>query len=168
MESQNIETMELKTENPLNDFQKAALDKADQELADLRKELESKKYLIDIDKADIAKLKNFNENDAPWKFTESLGVIEVEKDLAKAVKEGKLYIGAIAIEAIYYYMSKVEGKGKTTNATAFEDVKDYIRILKAVTGGMERVKADNDKLRNAEFVVAARREGIDTDVPAEQ
>jgi len=168
MESQNIETMELKAENPLTDFQKAALDKAEQELEAIRKELESKKYLIDIDKTDIAKLADFIENDAPWKFTEALGIIEVEKDLAKAVKEGKLYIGAIVIEAIYYYMSKVEGKGKTTGAIAFTFVKDYIRILKAITGGMERAKADNEKLRNAEFVVAARREGIDTDAPVEQ
>jgi GTPase involved in cell partitioning and DNA repair len=168
MESQRIEMEPLKAENPLNDFQKIALEKAEQDLESFKKELESKKYLIDIDKSDILKLKNFNENDATWKFTESLGVIEVKKDLDKAVKEGKLYISSVAIEAIYYYLSKVEGKGKSTNASSFDDVKDYIRVLKAITGGMERVRADNDKLQNAEFVVAARREGINTDIPENQ
>jgi hypothetical protein len=170
MESQNIAQVEDQMEavSSLNAFQQVALEKAEQELEAIKNELASKKYLIDIKKEDIVRLQNFNTNDAPWKFTESLGVIEVEKDLQKAAKDGNLYIGAIAIEAIYYYLSKVEGKGKTTNATAFENVDDYIRVLKAVTGGMEKVKADNDKLRHAEFVAAARKEGIDTDSEAQQ
>ncbi len=169
MESQNIVQVVDQNEvvSPLNDFQQAALEKAEKDLEAIKNELASKKYLIDIKKEDIIRLQKFNNDDAPWKFTESLGVIEVEKDLQKAAKDGNLYIGAIAIEAIYYYLSKVEGKGKTTNASAFENVEDYIRVLKAITGGMEKVKADTDQLRNAEFVVAARREGIDTDTPEE-
>jgi hypothetical protein len=33
---------------------------------------------------------------------------------------------------------------------------------------MERVKADNESLRNSEFVVAARREGIEPDSSLEK
>lgn len=154
---------EVEAGNSLTDFQKTALDNAEKELETLSNELQSKKYLIDLKKEDIVLLESFNKLDAPWKFTECLGIVEVEKELASAVKAGKLYIGAIAIEAMYYYMSKVEGTGKSTNTESFKNVDDYIRVLKALTLGMERVKADNEKLRQAQFVVAARREGIDPD-----
>lgn len=154
---------EVGLENPLNEFQEKALKEAEEKLEKLKTELSSKKYLIDCSKDDIKMLEEFNRVDAPWKFTECLGIVEVKKDLKEAVKSGKLYINAIAIEAIYYYLSKVEGKGETTNTKSFANIQDYIRVLKAITGSMERVKSDTEKLRNAEFVVAARREGIDTD-----
>ena len=154
--------------NSLTAFQQAALVTAEQELEAMRKELGTKKYLIDVKKEDIALLVKFNENDAPWKFTECLGVVEVEKELKNATKEGKLYTTAVAIEAMYYYLSKVEGKGKGTNTEAFKDVTDFIRVLKAITNGVDRIKTDNEKFRNQEFVVAARREGINTDeLPAD-
>ena len=94
--------------------------------------------------------------------------VEIEKELKESIKSGKLYIGAMPIEAIYYYLSKVEGKGKTTDTTTFKNLEDYIRVLKAITTGMEKMKIDNEKLRNAEFVVAARREGIEPDSTVEQ
>lgn len=158
-------------ENPvtsLTDFQKEALEKAEKDLDVLRDEIMKKKYLIDLSKSDIVLINNFNNNDAPWKFTECLGIVEIEKELKESVKSGKLYIGAMPIEAIYYYLSKVEGKGKTTNTTTFTNLEDYIRVLKAITTGMERMKIDNEQLRNAEFVVAARREGIEPDVTVEK
>jgi hypothetical protein len=83
--------------------------------------------------------------------------------MKKATKEGKLFVGSLAIEAIYYYLSKVEGKGSSTGTQSFKTAADYIRVLKSITAGVERVKADNEKVRNAEFVVAARREGIEPD-----
>ena len=155
-------------ENPLNEFQLKALKEAEENLEKLRTELEGKKYSIDLKKEDIILLEKFNRLDAPWKFTECLGIVEVEKSLNEAVKSGKLNINAIAIEAIYYYLSKVEGKGKTTNTETFKDIFDYIRVLKGITNGMESVKADTEKYRNAEFVLAARREGIDTDKSSEE
>jgi hypothetical protein len=161
MEATEIVTTELKSE--LNEFQRAALETAEKELEKLKTEVESKKYLIDMSKEDVALLAAFMEKDAPWKFTESLGILEVEKEMKKATKEGKLFAGALAIEAIYYYLSKVEGKGFSTSAQAFKSAADYIRVVKAITAGVERVKIDNEKVRNAEFIVAARREGIEPD-----
>lgn len=148
----------------LNEFQLKALEDAEKALEALKKETDNKKYLVDLKKEDIALLVKFNKSDAPWKFTECLGIVEVEKQLATAVKEGKLYCGAIAIEAMYYYLSKVEGKGNVPNGEAFSAVEDFIRVLKAITSSVERIKIDNEKLRNQEFIVAARREGINTDV----
>jgi hypothetical protein len=161
MEAQTIAPEKM--DSPLNQFQQAALEAAEKELVDLENEMSSKKYLVDIVKDDVKMLDSFIKDDAPWKFTESLGIIEVEKALKEAVKDGKIYTTALAIEAIYYYMSKVEGKGKTPNASAFKKAEDYIRILKGITGAMEKVKVDSEKVKNAQFVVAARREGIEPD-----
>jgi hypothetical protein len=151
-------------ESPLASFQNSALEAAEKELETLRKEIESKKYLLDLDKKDLQTLNNFITTGAPWKFTESLGILEVEKEMKKAIKEGKLFTTSVAIEAIYYYMSKVEGTGKNTNSTAFQGgIEEYLKILKAVMGGLEKVKADTERVQRAEFVVAARREGIEPD-----
>lgn len=158
---QNV-TQDLAPVSPLNEFQLAALTQAENELEDLRKELSTKKYLLDVEKKDVDLLKAFIANDAPWKFTEALGIVEVTREL-DAIKDGKLFIKALAIEAIYYYMSKVEGTGTLPDGKAFPSITEYLRILKAITIGVERVKADNEKLNNAEFVLAARREGIEPD-----
>ena len=161
MEEQTIE-QDLTPVSPLNEFQHAALTQAQNELEDLRKELSAKKYLLDVDKKDVELLKTFIANDAVWKFTEALGIVEVTKEL-DAIKDGKLFIKALAIEAIYYYMSKVEGTGTKPDGVSFPSITEYLRILKAITVGVERVKADNEKINNAEFVLAARMEGIEPD-----
>lgn len=172
METQTIESMPIGAENispkekTLSDFQLAALEKAEKDLEDLKKEIEKKKYLVDLKKEDISKLRSFIMKDAKWKFTEALGIIEVNKALDEASKAGKLFTSSLAIEAIYYYMSKVEGKGMTTDSNskdALQNLEDYIRVLKAITGCIEKIKLDTEKVRNAEFIVAARREGIDPD-----
>lgn len=162
MESQAIEQNQpQKTE--LNEFQLAALKEAEKQLENLKKENSAKKYLVDLKKQDIELLSKFICNDAPWKFTESLGIKEVNKELQEAIKSGKMFSTAVAIEATYYYLSKVEGKGTSTNTTAFAHIEDYLRIIKSITNALERTKVDTEKVRQAEFVVAARREGIDTD-----
>lgn len=159
--TETVENTELKFE--LTDFQKSALETAEKELETLKKEVESKKYLVDLNKEDLARLNSFICNDAPWKFTEALGILEVEKEMGKATKEGKLFTKALAIEAIYYYLSKVEGSGDSTKTSSFINVADYIKVVKAITSSVERIKQDNERVRNAEFVVAARREGIEPD-----
>lgn len=162
MEATEIVTnTELKSE--LTDFQKLALEAAEKELDAIKKEVESKKYLVDLTKEDIARLNSFISNDATWKFTEALGILEVEKEMERATKEGKLFTTALAIEAIYYYLSKVEGSGNSTNTSSYTNAADYIKVLKSIKSSIERVSMDNEKVRNAEFIAAARREGIDPD-----
>ena len=160
METQSIE--QVKTPE-LSEFQVKALKEAEENLEKLQKEFSKKKYLIDLNKQDIEMLANYISNDAPWKFTECLGIKEIDKELKECIKTGKLFISAIATEAMYYYLSKIEGKGTSTNAKAFTNIEDYLRILKSITSCVERIKADNEKIKNAEFVLAARREGIEPD-----
>jgi hypothetical protein len=162
MEAAKIANLSNGEDSPLTAFQQAAIDQAQKDLEDLRKELDTKKYLVDVDTKDIEMLKSFIANDATWKFTESLGIKEVQKEL-NDLKDGKLFTKALAIEAIYYYMSKVEGAGEKPNTVAFPNIDDYLRCLKAITNAVERIKADSEKIREAEFILAARQEGIDVD-----
>lgn len=167
MESQVITQPEKKSGNDLNEFQAAAFTEAQTQLNELQKELSTKKYLIDLKKDDIELVSKFITTDAPWKFTECLGIKEVQKELKECIKVGKFFTTAVAIEATYYYLSKVDGKGTSTNASTFCNIEDYLRILKAVTSGIEKIKIDTEKIKQAQFIVAARAEGIDTDVQAE-
>lgn len=162
MELQNT-TVENLSNNELTQFQREALADAEKELEKLKAENDGKKYLVDIEKDDIKLLSDFISKDASWKFTEALGIVEVEKEMKIALKEGKLFIKALAIEAIYYYMSKLEGSGNKPNGSAFPSITEYLRILKGISTAIERVKADNEKVREAEFVLAARMEGIEPD-----
>ncbi len=149
-------------ENTLNEFQKSALEQAEKDLEAIKTEIVEKRYTVDVEKNDIVNLKNYIIKDAPWKFTECLGIVEVEKSMAIAIKNEKLALGAVELEAIYYYLSKVEGFGKTPETeNSFKSVEDYIRVLKSITILMEDLKSDGERLRKAEFVAAARREGID-------
>lgn len=147
--------------NKLTKFQEEALKDAEKDLETMKKEMSTRKYLIDLKKEDIKLVNDFINVDAKWKFTECLGIVEVTKELESCVKSGKLFTTAVAIEAIYYYMSKVEGSGNTTDTQTFKTLSDYLRILKQITNGVERIKADGEKIRAAEFIVAARREGIE-------
>jgi len=167
MKTEETQVNTLNTANELNEFQANALREAEEQLEALRKEISNKKYLIDLNKKDIDLIEKFNALDAQWKFTECLGVIELEKEIRNAKKEKVFYANAVAVEAMYYYLSKVEGRGKTTNTETFENVDDFIRVLKAFTSGKEKIKTDGDRLSHAEFVVAARREGIEAESPVE-
>lgn len=161
MESQIVDASQK--DNSLNEFQMKELKKAEENLEKMKHELSTRKYLVEMKKEDIQLLLDFIEKDAPWKFTECLGIVEVQKDLRACLKAGKFFATAVAIEATYYYLSKVEGKGIATCSSSFKHVDDYLRIIKAITGGVERIKADGEKIKNAEFIVAARREGVEPD-----
>ena len=159
-------TQEELVETPisqLTQFQQEALDEAEKELESLKKELETRKYLVDLDKNLIKVLQNFIYNDAPWKFTEALGIIEVKKEFVAVEKTGKLFIKGLTVEAIYYYISKVEGNGLTTKSSSFTTIESYLAVVKAITTTLEKIKLDNESLREKEFTVAARREGLNLD-----
>lgn len=157
----NVNTAPAESAAPLNEFQLKAIEQAEKDLEKLKSEVTSQKYLVDITKDQIKSLNVYVTEHAPWKFTESLGIVELEKEFADSVKKGKLFISGVATEAIHYYLSKAEGKGK--NVAGFKDVNEYISILRGVVATLERVKVDADKVRDAEFVLAARREGIEPD-----
>ena len=87
----------------LTEVQQKALKEAQEKLDAFSAELETKKYFVDLSDEDIKILMGFITEDAKWKFMEALGIGEVKKELEKSVdKNGKVFIPAVAIEAIYY------------------------------------------------------------------
>ena len=119
-EQTGVQTGEVTAiEVSLTEIQQEAYALAEKELDAYREELTTKKYLVDLKKEDIKTSIDFMNNDAQWKFTESLGIGEVTKDLETSLKKnGKIFISAVATEALYYYLSKVEGTGKKVNCSS--------------------------------------------------
>lgn len=153
--------------NILSDVQAKALNEAIEKLQKTFAETEKKKYLVDLKKEDIEMLSKFMANDAPWKFNESLGIVEVNRVLAEAKKTGKLFIGSVPVEAIWYYLSKVEGKGNNTSTTSITDVESYLRIVKPFFKVRDAIAADQEVLKKLEFIIECRKQGIEPDATLE-
>lgn len=167
---EELKVSEQEQQNPqelqLTEVQKEAFIQAQKDVDDFDKELATKKYLVDLTKEDVIVIQNFIERDAQWKFMESLGIGEVLKELKTSVdKNGKVFIPAVAVEAIYYYLSKVEGVGNTVNSASIGTVDVYLRLLKAVNNARSSVATDNEKKKRLEYVLTCRAEGLDPEDP---
>jgi hypothetical protein len=152
----------------LNEIEQAAVDAAKKEVERLRKKSETEKYLIDISENDANVLETFIVTDAEWKYTEALGIQQIALDIEKSRKEKKkVFLSATAVEAIFYFLSKVEGNGSVVKGNSLKDIGTFIRILKSVSVAIEKIRKDNDALKEAEFQLASREQGI-TPEPAEE
>lgn len=110
------------------------------------KEIENKKYIIEGGSKTASSLIKFLKEDANWKFSEALGVIESTKQIESANSEiiknktKELMVPALALEAIYYFLTKVEGKGLDTAS-------EYVNnLLKPVTDALGRSKNDRNEI----------------------
>ena len=110
------------------------------------KELSEKLYVIEGKQDAVDRIIDFLKHRAEWKFTESLGVLECIKqieDSRQKLKDGKtkeLMTQSLALEAIYYFMTKVEGKGYT-------EAYDFVNnLLKPISDSLGRAKADRTAL----------------------
>lgn len=110
------------------------------------KELETKLYIIQGAETAGENLLGFIKNDAQWKFSEALGIGECVRQYESAIKNIKsgktkeLMIPALALEATYYFLTKVEGKGLATADTYVNN------LLKPITDALGRSKADREAL----------------------
>jgi hypothetical protein len=129
----------------LNAKRQKMVDFLDKKITEKEVELESKKYVLEgrIEAAEA--LQNFLTKSAQWKFSEALGVIESVKQIeeaAKALKTKKtteLMLPSLAIEAVYYFLTKVEGTG-------IEAANEYIALLKPVSDALSRSKQERQDL----------------------
>jgi len=158
-------TESAELEGGLNQIQKEAYEQAQLELDKFKKDLETKKYLVDLKLEDIKKLEGYISKEAAWKFTEALGIREVVNELGVCVTKGKLFMSAISIEALYFYLSRIEGAGDTVNSKFIESVDTYLTILKNINIVRNVIAQENEKLKEMEFITASRREGIDPSNP---
>jgi cell division protein FtsB len=143
-------------ERVLSSEQALRLKQAKEELDQLNLGAKDKKYAVGIS-TDEAKnvLVDFVANKAKWKFTESLGIIEALKTIRKEnVKSGAIMMGALEIEAIYYFMSKHEGTGE---AEALE----FHKILKPITDSLAKLREDSQNRQILEARISGLEQGLD-------
>ncbi len=109
------------------------------------KELTTKKYVIEGGLESADNIINFLTNDASWKFSEALGIVEALKQFEtakKAINTNKtkdVFVESLAIEALYYFLTKVENKGVATASS-------YIKVLKPVSDALGRAKTDRQSI----------------------
>lgn len=119
-------------------------------------ELDSKEYLIDGGESMAKELLKFVRQDAKWKFTEALGIIEIVKTLEKITSGNKkeFMIGPLELEAIYYFLSKHEGTG-------YQSAKRCVDFLKAINPAKSRKDSDGKKFEELNFKITSLEHGVD-------
>lgn len=138
---------------------KELVDKLTAELESFDKELKTKVYPVKIENDGIfLALINFIEQEASWKNMEALGIVEVSKVLNSerltGVKSGNIYLPSLPIQALSFFLSKVELKG-------LEAAERHLRFVKPIDDALKLIKLDNDKLNNLQSELAAAENGIE-------
>jgi hypothetical protein len=116
-----------------------------QEEVDARnREMETKLYIVEGGAETGEKFLKFVTEEAQWKFTEAIGVVEMTKEIEDAVANAKggkqLFLRVLPLEALWFFINKVEGVG-------LEKAKYYANnLLKPVGDALARVKADRDAI----------------------
>lgn len=135
------------------------------EIQKLQENLEKKGYIVEGGESRGLVLIDWLTNNSKWKFNESMGVIESIRQVDVAVsniRKGKtkeLYLPNLCLEAIYYFVSKVDGNG-------LEEAKFYVNeLLKPVADGLGRAKIDKDAVESKKFELASYENGIDPTKP---
>jgi hypothetical protein len=118
------------------------IDKLTEKIDKTSKVLETKKYIVDGELTSGNAILNFLKTEATWKFTEAKGVVEAVKQIQTAIdgitskKVKHLLVYSTALEAIYYFLSKVEKTG--LEAAAF-----YIdNMVLPISNALGRAKED--------------------------
>lgn len=137
--------------------------KLKQAIEDKTEELENKKYLIPGGDDVAKKIQAFIVDNAKWKFTESIGVIEVNriiKDFLADAKKKEFMIPTVALEATYYFLAKHEGVG-------LEEAETFTELLKAINQAKSRADQDKKDFEEMQFRLQSLEHGVDPDAPEE-
>ena len=88
---------------------------------------------------------------------ESVGIPKIFKAVSEeTVKNNKIYIKGLEMEALAFYLSKASGKG-------LKAAENFLAIKEAVDGGYSLREADNKRERNLQMRIEAIRNGIDNE-----
>jgi predicted RND superfamily exporter protein len=143
-QEQKVVKLSVEKNEPVGAIDKKQLDNQLAELTkkldDFEKELDKKEYLIEGGKKIAETIKEFIENNAKWKFTEAIGVLEIIKkiDIFLSGKEKEFMCGPLELEAIYYFLSKHEGVG-------VKGAQDFYDLLKTINQPKGRKDSDAKK-----------------------
>ena len=125
----------------------------------LKEDTSKKVYAVKMSAGLLEDLISFVEENAEWTQTESLGVIEVYKNLDKirheGVKDNTIFLNSLPLEATHYFLSKSKGKG-------LKAAENFISIFKPIAVALEEIKKDAAIIQDLEKDLAAAQQGIET------
>ena len=129
-----------------------------QKINDKKEQISKKEYAVKISNDSFSALKNYILNDCEWSQTEALGVIEVYKVLEaiekEGIKSGTIFIQALPLEAIHYFLSKTKNKG-------LQSAKDFMELWKPIDTALQSAKNDATEIKDLEKSLAAAQQGIE-------
>jgi len=150
-----IETMEIDgTEVRVDEERVSRIQKS---LDNKREELRTKLYAVSMNSETFEQYADFIRNNSEWNSTEALGIIEINKALARIEKEGikdnMIYLNSLTLEASHYFVSKSKGRG-------IGDAQNFIKIYKPLDIALGDVKNDSMEIRDLEKELAAAQQGL--------
>lgn len=133
--------------------------KLENELAELKKEFNEKLFLVKVSPEVAKKIHDFIILKAKWKYSESVGIIQINEELEKAMKQTNqlgfegLMLSNLTLEAINYFYSTTEGVGLI-------QAKDFLEQVKPLSEALTEAQKFTEKINTKEFELASAREGI--------
>ena len=127
------------------------------QIQDKKEEIKNKVYAVTCSDSLFNDYETFMREKAEWNSTEALGVIEINKQIARikkdGVKNGVIFLGALPLEASHYFLSKSKGTG-LVSAEAF------IKLYRAFDQALNDAKEDAASIKDLEKQLAAAMQGI--------
>jgi hypothetical protein len=129
----------------------------EKQIHDKKEELKSKVYAVTCSESVFTEYETFMREKAEWNSTEALGVIEINKQIARikkeGIKDGVIYLGALPLEASHYFLSKSKGTG-------LNSAESFIKMYKVFDQALNDAKADASSIKELEKQLAAAMQGI--------
>jgi hypothetical protein len=142
----------VSSKNEKHEMRVKAAEFLEKKLSTKRDDVSKKRYPVSGGLTTAKALNQFIKNDAQWKFTESLGILESSRVLDEQVsilvgkqpEKTQLSLTAITIEAIYYFLTKEEGKG-LSKAVSYVN-----NLLRPISEALNVSKADREEINQME------------------
>lgn len=131
----------------------------------LKVELDKKKYLTSGDADFLRELRIFFTDFAEWTFNEALGIQQAITSIDREARDLRpkrsdtsceVYFTSIELMALHHFISKFKSIGT-------QHVGWYLRIARPISDAITVVRADQQKLQDAEIRLAGLMHGISTD-----
>lgn len=133
------------------------VDSIQNQIQEKKEEIKSKVYAVTCSDSLFSEYETFMREKAEWNSTEALGVVEINKQIARikkdGIKDGVIYLGALPLEASHYFLSKSKGVG-------VESAESFIKLYKAFDQALNDAKQDAASIKDLEKQLAAAMQGI--------
>ena len=143
--------------DPIFSYDEVLVNQIQDQIAAKKEEIRTKVYAVSCSEELFAKYEKFMGEDAEWNSTEALGIIEINKQIARikkaGIKDGVIYLGALPLEASHYFLSKSKGVGIIS-------AENFIKMYKVFDQALNDAKTDASSIKDLENQLAAAMQGI--------